>query len=463
MKIFKTLIFGIFFLVLISSCTKSEDDIENLNSELTEDQQLLRETSLLFGKLISNNEVKKDVLLKMKQIEQDGDMVSFAYLLDEKEKLKKEEVKAIQLQKKSKPTKNIFKNALIEEFENNQELYVSLRKSLVVNSTIVNKSTPSEIANDLARLLVDKELQIFYPSDGDFEDSNNSVDKFYVSYDPLKDTQTNEGFQFKSNSTNYTIKNNLNNDFIDENPVFIIAPIDDCDLPGRACDFDDGDPIADLPPYTGGPKLLTYNVNHNLVPEKDIISTRIPAIRVNGTRWMRFGGTHLKLAFHRGSPTGTVARVKGGLVADADSYPVKNIRIKRKYLKRKLRWVTFDAEFDPDWNMSENTQVMAVFSKHHWVGSATTEVEVKSGLKFDATTGKVTPTTEATVTTKVTIKEDHSKYRTRAEMSRRFVLSTITGNGISGKTKSDNGVNYNVKRVDIIDYYMKFWHTDLTP
>jgi len=29
----------------------------------------------------------------MKQIEQDGDMVSFAFLLDEKEKLKKDEIK----------------------------------------------------------------------------------------------------------------------------------------------------------------------------------------------------------------------------------------------------------------------------------------------------------------------------------------------------------------------------------
>lgn len=303
-------------------------------------------------------------------------------------------------------------------------------------------------------------MQIFYPSDEDFENSTNTVNQYYVSYDPLNGSKTNEGFQFKANSSNYSIKNSLNNDFIDDNPVFLVVPIDDCDLPGRPCGFDDGNPISDLPPYTGGPKLLTYNVNHNLVPEKDIISTRIPAIRANGTRWMRFGGTHLKLAFHRGSPTGTVARVKGGLVADADAYPVKNIRIKRKYLKRKLRWVNFDAEFDPDWNMSENTQVMAVFSKHRWLGESETTVAVKSGVKM--VNGEVQPTTEATVTTKVTIKEDHSKYRTKAEMSRRFVLSTIVGNGITGETKSDNGINYNVKRVDIVDYYMKFWHTDLT-
>ena len=93
MKNFKIPFLGIVSLVLIASCTKSEDDIGVLKLESTEDQKILRETSILFGKLISNNEVKKDVLSKMKQIEQDGDMVSFAFLLDEKEKLKKDEIK----------------------------------------------------------------------------------------------------------------------------------------------------------------------------------------------------------------------------------------------------------------------------------------------------------------------------------------------------------------------------------
>jgi hypothetical protein len=93
MKNFKIPFLGIMSLVLIASCTKSEDDIGVLKLESTEDQKILRETSILFGKLISNNEVKKDVLSKMKQIEQDGDMVSFAFLLDEKEKLKKDEIK----------------------------------------------------------------------------------------------------------------------------------------------------------------------------------------------------------------------------------------------------------------------------------------------------------------------------------------------------------------------------------
>lgn len=462
MKNFKIPFLGIMSLVLIASCTKSEDDIGVLKLESTEDQKILRETSILFGKLISNNEVKKDVLSKMKQIEQDGDMVSFAFLLDEKEKLKKDEIKAIQFLNKSKDSKNIFKNALFEEFKNNQELYTSLSKNLVIDTDLVKKSTPSSIADDLAKLLVDKELQIFYPSDEDFENNTNAVNQYYVSYDPLNGSKTNESFQFKSNSERYIIKENINNDFIDDNPVFIIAPIDDCDLPGRPCDWDDGDPISDLPPYTGSPKLLTYNVNHNLVPENDIISARIPAIRVNGTRWMRFGGTHLKLSFLRGSPDGTIIREKGILVAGAKAFPVKKIRIKRKYLKRKLRWVTFNAEFDPDWNMSENTQVMAVFSRHHWLGSGETTVSVKSGLKIDAQ-GNVKPTTEVTTSTKVTLREDNAKYRTKSEMSRRFILSTIVGNGITGKTKSDNGVSYNMKRVDIVDYYMKFWHTDLTP
>ena len=46
-------------------------------------------------------------------------------------------------------------------------------------------------------------------------------------------------------------------------------------------------------------------------------------------------------------------------------------------------------------------------------------------------------------------------------MSRRMILATIVGPGTTGHTINDGGINYNVKRIGIIDYYFKHFYTDL--
>lgn len=41
-------------------------------------------------------------------------------------------------------------------------------------------------------------------------------------------------------------------------------------------------------------------------------------------------------------------------------------------------------------------------------------------------------------------------------------LTSIVGPGITGKTYTDSdGTQYNVKNVGIVEYYMKYWFTDL--
>ena len=82
------------------------------------------------------------------------------------------------------------------------------------------------------------------------------------------------------------------------------------------------------------------------------------------------------------------------------------------------------------------------------------------------------PNAETTISGKVKVKSKHSKFRDKVEMSRRQVLSTIIGEGITGQTihsdgssynGPDNNIDYNLKKIGIVDYYLTHLYTDLTP
>lgn len=490
-------IFKSAFLIMLSttifvSCSEDSETIELQTENLNDKQKLMQETSILLGKMLTNSEVKIALNQKMKEVDEDAEIVSFAYLFEQENGLRKNEIS--NFSKRKVNSSNVFKTALQNEFEKNEANYKTIANVLEAKTpkgTLAR--TSATIANDLASLLVSEELQIFYPFDPEYEDDDTSVEEFYVSYDPLNNAQTNTGYKFHVGLTDIDVVDGMSNDFLDDNPVYVIVPIDPCDIPGRPCGFTELqpaplDPNNELLPsgnqflinnpggFTGGntggtgsnnnnntvptTTLLTANTNHNNIPESDIISSYIPRIQINGTSWMGFGGTHQKLRFFRGTTDGAVTQnADGTITATGTKYTIKDFRCKRKYVKRKKRWLGFDAEFDPDWNMTENTQVMAVFSLHHISASASAELTAKSGFKVEG--GEIKPHTEASGSVKINFSLGSSKFRANAEMSRRQILATIVGTGTTGQTINDNGVQYNVKKIGIVDYYFKHFYTDL--
>lgn len=491
-KIFKSAFLIMLSTTIFVSCSEDSETIELQTENLNDKQKLMQETSILLGKMLTNSEVKTALNQKMKEVDEDAEIVSFAYLFEQENGLRKNEIS--NFSKRKVNSSNIFKTALQNEFEKNEESYKTIANVLEAKTSKgALARTSATIANDLASLLVSEELQIFYPFDPEYEDDDTSVEEFYVSYDPLNNAQTNTGYKFHVGLTDIDVVDGMSNDFLDDNPVYVIVPIDPCDIPGRPCGFTELqpaplDPNNELLPsgnqflinnpsgFTGGntggtgsnnnnntvptTTLLTANTNHNNIPESDIISSYIPRIQINGTSWMGFGGTHQKLRFFRGTTDGAVTQnADGTITATGSKYTIKDFRCKRKYVKRKKRWLGFDAEFDPDWNMTENTQVMAVFSLHHISASASAELTAKSGFKVEG--GEIKPHTEASGSVKINFSLGSSKFRANAEMSRRQILATIVGTGTTGQTINDNGVQYNVKKIGIVDYYFKHFYTDL--
>ncbi|WP_396601977.1 hypothetical protein [Algibacter sp. R77976] len=334
-----------------------------------------------------------------------------------------------------------------------------------------SKTSNEDVINSILENLVDENLEIYVPS----KELENAVNDevFYVSYTASYYTKTNEAFKYgntlanKENSKINTdpIVVEIDDDFIEVNKVYLIKPIDECDIQfqkaakvsGCAGTGGGGNPPD---PIEEGPKLLKYNVNHTTIEDKDILSTRLGWFRVRGTSWMGFGGSHQKLAIHRGSPDGKITVSGSQVIPEAKAYTVANFKVTRRTV-RKENWRKVNVEFDDDWSLSENEQAITVFTKHNLKGEAETELSVKTSYKV--VNGELTPTTEPTVSSKVTTKESAAKFREKRALSRRQVLATIIGLGVTGKTlyDEDDDVDYNVKVAGKFEYVLKHYYTDI--
>lgn len=457
----------IVFLHLFTSCNEEITNPINSDELLNENQLFLREMSILLGKAIAEQEDMNELKDWMTQADDHGQLVSFAYLLGLEEHYKINELEnSMNRNSRSKP---YFLDRMENIFYDNQDDFLHLHKKVKLEKeTGMSKrsSDARETFDYLTQLLASENYQIFYPYDPEFDDDDTSIPFYYTSYDPMNGESKNEGFLFASNTGDYEKVGVMTNDFLDNNHVFLIVPIEPCDLPGMPCDaieLSPGivNPGGDLPPPANGEAvLLTYNVNHKYITDdNDMITSKIGKIRVKGTSWMGFGGTKQKLRFMRGAGEGAISFVDGQIIAAGLQYDVgPEIHIKRKYVKDKGEWVDFNHTFDADWLMTKNSQAFAVFSKHNLVFTkGKVNAGYQSGFKVGSD-GKVEAHYNSSGSGELEMQIDAAKYRSKVELSRRQVLITNVGTN-STSTYTEDGIDFNVKTIGIIDFYFKHWHT----
>ncbi len=466
-------------LLLIFSCENETLD-EPVNQDnldgFVADELTVQETTLLIGKLLGKENVRNEVLTKMREADIEGSIVSFSYLLDVDNGLRKSEVEAIKEgQSTFKKSSSLFKQALVKEVINNSGDYSQISAMLSDKNIddISSKSPDGDFAEQLSQLLADEEMQLFFPYEEESTSGKNDANDVFITYEPLEFAETNEAFRIvpnsSSGSTGTVLESigQIDNDFLDLNPVFIVGFTDNCDIPGRDCGFQ---PI--IPIGGGGPpgddnccdiELLKRNVNHADFLEADILSTKIPEFKVDGKDWLGFGATHQKLEIWRGSVSANIRVSNGRIVATGQSFLFGKFRFRRKGAKKGW-WHKIDRNFDTDWNMTENEQQFAVFSKHKLRGSAKVELEAKVGAEVtDGQTIMASPNPTAAPTVTTEVESRGATLRLKFSLSRRQVLSTNVGNGLSQLTRTSNGINYNVKKEGIFHFYFNHFHTDLTP
>lgn len=462
MVLFSSLLF------VIISCDNN-DLTEQVITNEKDQKALFKEVSLLLGKVITNPGVRQELNIRIKEADPIYGSVSFAYLLNEDNDLKKNELEVkAGLLKSARLKHSLFGLALNDEFKKNIDQYPTIKEKCVDRFSPDLKSTSFLIDEDLNRMLIKENLQVFYPyiefvDNKEYANDDRSINEFYVSYATQDGSLRNEAFGFL-NQEGFKDKLEIDNDFIDRNPVYVIVPIDPCDIPGQPCNSIELFPIEELnsslpPPLFNGPKLLTYNIDDKDIPEdKSILTTMIKSIRFRNTSWMGFGGTHQKIELYRGSADG-ISITPNGISVTGSKYMLKYYRIRRKYVSRS-NWLKLNAEYDPDWTRIESTQSMAVFSIHKFAATASTNMTGKANVKVGED-GKPVYSSENSYSTSISLKVDEAKFRGNVELSRRQVLATIIGKGTTNKSRIHDGHEWNVKSIGIIDYYFYHYYQDL--
>jgi len=460
-------------LVLISCSKESEItpipellEIAEPQSAFEAENKLLKDVSLLVGHALTDAEVRAEVNSKIEKTDALKELVSLSFLLGRENGLSKKESTALKSGKLSLvPGTNRFTKALAQELKTNGSAYSALSSHLERNGFNPSASKSAEgLTGQLSALLADQNLEVYYPYAEESQGASKSIEAFYVSYRPVQYVEVNEVYQYTGADVQAAALKSfgvVDNDFIDTHSVYILGHMDPCDLPGKKCDFVDlvpEDPQAEPEPIAARAKLLTYNVNHNSIEEEDIVSTRFSGFKIDGNDWLGFGASHQKIEIYRGSADGKISVEDGKISATSKSYNINYYRIRAKGA-RKGWWYHHNDEFDDDWNMSENEQVITLFTKHHLTGSASVELNTKAGLELK--NGSIQAVPKATVSSKVKVSLGSARQRTKAQLSRRQVLATIVGPGVTQRTITRDGQTWNVKKSGIFHYYFKHYYTDL--
>ena len=430
------------------------------------ENDLLKDISLLVGKALTDATVRAEVDSKIETADALHELVSLSFLLGMENGLSKNETTALKSGKLSLVSgANQFKKALVQEVGTNIDDYSALGAHLDRNG--INPSASKSVdgfSQQLTALLAGQNLEIYYPYEKAAGVASKGDAVFYVSYRPVQYVEVNEVFEYTGADVEAAALKSfgvVKNDFIDTNNVYVLGQLDECDLPNAKCDYLDlipNEPEGQPEPIAAQAKLLTYNVNHTSIEEEDIVSTRFSGFKIDGNDWLGFGASHQKLEIYRGSADGKITVDEGKISATSKSYNISYYRIRAKGA-RKGWWYHHNDEFDDDWNMSENEQVITLFTKHHLTGSASVELNTKAGLELKDGSIKAVP--QATVSSKVSVSVGSARQRTKAQLSRRQVLSTIVGPGVTQRTITRDGNTWNVKKSGIFHYYFKHYYTDL--
>ncbi|MGF1560275.1 MAG: hypothetical protein ACFCUL_14390 [Flavobacteriaceae bacterium] len=364
----------------------------------------------------------------------------------------------------SKTDNGLILDAVFNELVKSDSDYLQLEE-IVGDISNSDPTSKSDAAEKLADLLAAHHLQIYFPYADQIITGKNIRNDFYVTFDPVVYTDVNEGFKYVedlSKQEGYQLVSigNIDNRFLDANPVYVVGPIDECDLPGNKCNYVDLEPastmIANKTATTAkAAVLLTTNQDHTKIEEKDILSTRFSGFRFSNGDWLGFAATHQKFVLKRGSGSYSISS-NGIITASLSAFDVGGeYRIKARGAKKGW-WYDVNETFDDDWNMTENEQAFAIFTKHHLSAIASKELQVKGGIALSG--GQPTPTAEATSTNKLTVTVGGAIFRSNIQLSRRQVLATIVGTGITGAVR--DGTNWNAKKTGIFHFYFKHYLTD---
>ncbi len=466
----KKIITGIAVILLMAlaftACQKDNTGPENkiTDTQLTPQQvqqvALMKEASLAIGKTIKNSEARNYLVTLVRVKNDNSEAISMAALLGAQANITKYEkdllAKGFKQRNKAALDKSFFARELLNTIYNNPAKYPMLSKNLPHEKS--SASTIDEL-NALRKELASQNLEIYLPYEKDFDwDKISSVT---VTWHPLVRDTWNVGNLIALSSVKSAEAepvSRVDDNYAADNPTVVVRPINNADYvniiaPGGGNGGGNGGGSGGGTGTTF--QWVTSNLDYTKVPEKDVLVTYIPKLRLRQNYRDFFGGSSHVMIY----------RVFGKLKFDSKGYFVPSTN-SDPYLgtfiftRRDVKyghWKDENITFDDNWQEHKNTEQFVVVSVQgllYHAASLTIKGDVKVG--YDVAKKKVTfePKIDVAFTLSLTGNKKVLKYNNY--ISRRSALATITGKPNPWRIM-DDGHYYNIKSADQLDYYYKFY------
>jgi hypothetical protein len=415
-----------------------------------------KEFSQLLGEVMQEKEARTALSQLIQQYDDFGDAVSLSAVLGDQATMPPSELASLSRQSNGlsqrKEAANL-RESLLSHSLNHLADYPFLERSF--------EAFRSQKGNSQARVSLREELMAFYASQGlvihfpyeerfDWDAYQGSIT---TTYDPLIREDWNEGFLFSTNGDGPQGKlvPYVDDAYSLDHATLVVTYLDE-----DFYEMNNTPPVPELPKPAADAVILDYNVNHTSISQADILFTTIPEVQMAHREYKNLFSRFVKVRLFRGSSkvkvslNGTVSAT-----AEGETYRYELIKFSKDDVDLK-RWKTVNIQFDPDWDMTENSQQLLLFS--HYTRSGKSKGTASAKVGYDFVNQK--PTAEFTTTVTVEAELEQSVFRTNLELSRASVLAHIIGATDFG-VRTRNGIDYNVKSVGPLRFYFEHRFTDI--
>jgi hypothetical protein len=451
--------------LLFSSCLPKEevsiqsvDPLWTQNLQLEEWQQVetAKEFSQLLGEVMRDKEARIALSQLIQQYDDFGDAVSLSAILVDQASMPPSELARLTTQKNSlapKHESSQLREAILDHSLANLSQYPFLERSFeTFRSQKGDSQARVSLREDLVAFYASQGLVIHFPYEEQF-DWNSYQGSITTTYDPLIREDWNEGFLFSltGEGPQGKLVPFVDDAYSVDHATLVVTYLDE-----DFYELQNTPPVPVLPTPAPDAVILNYNVNHTSISQADILFTTIPEVKLTKRDYIGLFGRIIKVRLYRGSSRvkvnfdGTV-----GAGVDGDTFRYDLIKFSKDDIKFE-RWKTVNIQFDPDWDMTENSQQFFLFTEHNLTGKAKANAGVKVG--YDFLTKE--PTAEATGSVNLEVESESSRFRVNTELSRRSVLAYVVGATDHG-IRTRNGIDYNVKNVGLLHFYFEHRFTDI--
>jgi len=405
---------------------------------------------------MENKEARVTLSTHIQQYDDFGDAVSLSTLLGDKQNMPPSELATLIRVGNTSSLRtgtNPFREALLQHSLERLDAFPFLERGLETFRNRLDRTQHRvSIQDELISFFASQGLVIHFPYEERFN-WETYVGSITTTYDPLIREDWNEGYLYSltGEGSRGSLVPFVDDEYSLDHATLVVTYLDE--------DFNEmntSPPVPELPTPAADAVILNYNVNHTSISQADILFTSIPEVKLTKRDYIGLFGRIVKVRLYRGSSKvkvnfdGTVAAGVNG-----DTYRYDLIKFSKDDIKLE-RWKTVNIQFDPDWDMTENSQQFFLFTEHNLTGKAKANAGVKVGYDFI----KKEPTAEATASVNLEVESESSRFRVNTELSRRSVLAYVVGATDHG-VRTRNGIEYNVKNVGLLHFYFEHRFTDI--